>query len=291
LDIQSILKEKKVLVERALEEFLPAAGYAPELRAAMRYSVFAGGKRFRPILALLSFEACGGSNRDWVLPFACGIEFIHTYSLIHDDLPCMDNDDLRRGKPTAHQVFGEATAILAGDALFALAFELFTRGAAPVERKFQVIEDMVRTTGPNGIVGGQMTDISANKFFQPKPLRQLHFHKTAIFIAAALDAGAILAGAPAERLALIQRAGICLGMMFQITDDILDLTAPKELLGKTTKKDMALDKLTYPKIYGIAGSQFRAREYARHAQSLFSRLGNEFKPFSAIADFLLARGF
>lgn len=291
MDIQSLLAQKKELVDEALERFLPSTGYAPELMDAMRYSVFAGGKRFRPCLVLITFEACGGKNGDWALPTACGIEFIHTYSLIHDDLPCMDNGDFRRGKPTTHQVFGEATAILAGDALFALAFELFATGEAPLERRLQVIEEISRTTGPAGIVGGQMIDISEKKVFKPKPLRQLHLHKTAKLIGASMKCGAILAGVESERFLLIYRSGIYLGMLFQITDDILDLTAPKELLGKTGRKDLFLDRLTYPKIYGISGSRFRAQKYARHAQSLFSRLGDSFKPFHAIADFLVNRKF
>ena len=290
MDIQTVLKEKKALVDRTLDACLPAAGYAPRLKAAMRYSVFAGGKRIRPILAILAYEATGGADPGWVLPAACGLELIHTYSLIHDDLPCMDNDDLRRGKPTAHQAFDEATAILAGDALFALAFELFGRGPAPVERKFRVVQEMAEATGPEGIVGGQMIDISREKTIGPRELRHLHRHKTARFIAAALVTGAILAGADAPALDLVARAGTSLGMMFQITDDILDLTAPRDVLGKTGRKDVQQDKLTYPRLYGLDGARFRARAYGARACAHLARLGPGFEPVALVADYILGRG-
>jgi geranylgeranyl diphosphate synthase type II len=225
------------------------------------------------------------------MPIACGLELIHTYSLIHDDLPSMDNDDFRRGKESAHKKFNEALAILSGDGLFAYAFELFTTGNDFINEKYHAIRAISEVVGPKGIVYGQVLDISNNKELDPKTLRRIHLNKTAKFIATAIKVGAIMARAPQNLVNELYQAGLYLGVLFQYTDDILDVVGEKDKLGKTPGKDRASGKLTAPAIYGIDGARFRAKRYADRARNRFSRLGKEFHIFNQITDFVLHRTF
>lgn len=255
----------------------------------MYYSVD-GGKRIRPILAIAGYEACGGDDEGSIMPIACGLELIHTYSLIHDDLPAMDNDDLRRGKPSAHKKFNEATAILSGDGLFAYAFELFTEGKELAAERLAVIRAVSEVVGPKGVVYGQLLDISDIEQHS-KMLRRIHLNKTAKFIAVSIKVGAIMAGASEELVKELYRAGIYLGMLFQYTDDILDVTGKRSALGKTPGKDEASGKLTAPAIFGIDGARYRARRYADRAKARFRELGDGFDFFCEMSDLVLNRSF
>jgi geranylgeranyl diphosphate synthase type II len=288
LDLEAYLKEKKAVVDSALKQYL-----APEsfLFEAMAYSTIDGGKRLRPIMAIATYEACGGRDSQTILPIACGLEMVHVYSLIHDDLPAMDNDDYRRGKLTNHKVYGEAMAILAGDGLYAYAFEMFTRGPGNRAAQLRVVEEMAEVTGPRGIVYGQALDIRPDKNHDPKTLRLIHRNKTAKFFAAAIKCGAIMAGADEDRIARLSRAGLCLGMLFQITDDILDVIGDKKTIGKATHKDDVQNKLTYPRVYGLAGARFRARAYADLVQRAVSGPDGRFEFLSRLTDYLRDRNF
>jgi geranylgeranyl diphosphate synthase, type II len=276
-------EEKRRLVNRVLtKEFSRPGQIPPQLFTAMRYSVFSGGKRLRPILCLTTFEACNGKNQNWVLPFAVGIELLHTFSLINDDLPCMDNDDWRRGKPTLHKAFDETTAILASSALFAKAFELFATSKAPAMRKLRAISDIAKTLGAEGIIAGQMLDIQKNpksKFRNPKSILLVHRKKTAEFIAIAIKTGALIAGAKENTTKTLWRAGIELGMLFQITDDILD-----------AKQDKT-DRLSLLKFYDLNQAKKIAQNYATKARYKFLSLGNRFEPLAQITDWVLQRGY
>lgn len=293
MDVLKVLEERKVLVDEALARYLgPEGGWVPErLSEAMRYAVFPGGKRLRAILAILGFEAVGGEDLNLVLPTACGLELIHTYSLIHDDLPAMDNDDIRRGRPTLHRRYDEATAILAGDGLYSLAFELFTLGPALEGLKFRVIREVALATGPKGMVGGQLLDVDSKTIPHPSTLRRLHLGKTARLIGTALKCGGILGGADEPVIEALARNGIYLGMLFQITDDLLDLTGSPELLGKAVHKDLSRGRLTYPRLYGLAGTRHRALGYARRAGRGFLQMGQAFQVLVELTDFILDRGF
>jgi len=287
IDINKYLAEKKALVDDALKEYF--ANINPFFKI-MYYSID-GGKRIRPILAIMSFEANGGEDLKTVLPVACGLELIHTYSLIHDDLPSMDNDDYRRGRPSAHKKFGEAKAILSGDGLFAYAFELFTSGNSFTDEKYLVIKLVSDVVGPKGVVYGQTLDIGNGEDHTPKSLRKIHINKTAKFIATSIKCGAIMARASEATADKLYKAGICMGMLFQYTDDILDVVGKKEKLGKTPGKDSAVGKLTAPAIYGLDGARFRADRYAHLAKKQFSKLGERFNIFNKITDFILNRTF
>ena len=280
------LAHQKDRVDAALHDFFSKKN---SLFDIMYYSVD-GGKRIRPILAIAGYEACGGKETEVIVRVACGLELIHTYSLIHDDLPAMDNDDLRRGKASSHRQFSEALAILSGDALFAYAYELFSSGKDHVSEKLEVIRGVSQAVGPNGVVYGQMLDISELKK-EPQILRSIHLNKTAKFIAVAIKVGAIMAGASKSVIEELYSAGIYLGMLFQYTDDILDVVGKKSALGKTPGKDEASGKLTAPAIYGLAGAKFRALRYAAHARDRFNALGDDFRFFSLMTDFVLNRSF
>ncbi|MDH4210940.1 MAG: polyprenyl synthetase family protein [candidate division WOR-3 bacterium] len=277
---------QKNLVDADLKKFFSQKNALFDI---MYYSVD-GGKRIRPILAIAGYEACGGSDTGAIMPIACGLELIHTYSLIHDDLPAMDNDDFRRGKASAHRKFNEATAILSGDALFAYAFELFSSGNDYAPEKLEVIRVVSEAVGPQGVVHGQMLDI-CDMEQQPKVLRSIHLNKTAKFLAVAIKVGAIMAGASRTVIEKLHGAGICLGMLFQYTDDILDVVGDKNALGKTPGKDEASGKLTAPAVYGLEGARFRAQRYADRAKVQFRELGNEFEFFCQMTDFVLNRSF
>ena len=287
IDIAKYLAEKKALVDKAIRKYFVSQN---PLFDMMCYSVDSG-KRIRPILAITSFEANGGEDIDKILPIACGLELIHTYSLIHDDLPSMDNDDFRRGRASAHKKFGEAMAVLSGDGLFAYAFELFTEGEDMVNEKIAVIRAVSDVVGPRGIVYGQVLDITDQKQTNPAELRKIHLNKTAKFIALSVKVGAIMACAAQKMIEKLYKTGLYLGVLFQYTDDILDVVGEREKLGKTPQKDVASGKLTAPSIYGIDGARFRAGRYAELTKKKFSECGNDFQIFNKITDFILNRTF
>jgi geranylgeranyl diphosphate synthase type II len=256
----------------------------------MRYSVFAGGKRLRPILCLEAARIFSSDVTPALYP-ACAIEFIHTYSLIHDDLPALDNDDLRRGKPTCHKKFGEAIAILAGDALLTLAFQ--TIGETPVEpaRRVNMLAEISAAAGTlNGMVGGQVADLEAEgKDVAPETLEYIHRSKTAALIRASIAAGALCAGAPVVEVSLLRRFGETIGWAFQVTDDILDVEESSAALGKTAGKDVAQRKATYPSLYGLERSHEIASELSAKAIAELDFYGTKASRLRDIADFLLRR--
>jgi len=293
LDLAAYLAERRRLVDAALDRVLPPEDAPPPtIHRAMRYSVLAGGKRLRPILVIAGAEAVGGTA-ELVLPTACALELIHTYSLIHDDLPAMDDDDFRRGRPTNHKVFGEAIAILAGDALLTLAFRLMAENAARVAEPrliCQVVAEVATAAGTEGMVGGQVIDIeSEGRTVAPATLDEIHTRKTAALIRAALRAGALLAGADAAALAAIGAAGERLGLAFQIVDDILDVEGNLEELGKTAGSDERKRKATYPALHGLDASRRRARMLIEEAKAALLPLGPPAEPIRALADFIFER--
>ena len=284
-------EEDRVAVDAQLEKLLPAEStQPPSIHTAMRYSVFAGGKRIRPILCLETARIFTADVAPALFP-GCAIEFIHTYSLIHDDLPALDNDDLRRGKPTCHKKFGEATAILAGDALLTLAFE--TIAAAPVspERRVAMVTEIATAAGTvNGMVGGQVADLEAEgRPVGPEMLEYIHRSKTAALIRASITAGALCAGAPSEEVARLRRFGDAIGWAFQVTDDILDVTESSAALGKTAGKDIAQQKATYPSVFGLERSQQIAKELADSAIAELRAYAEKADHLRAIAEFLVLR--
>ncbi len=279
------------LVDAALERFLPAAGTPPpSIHEAMRYSVFAGGKRIRPILCLEAARIFASDVTPALHP-ACAIEFIHTYSLIHDDLPALDNDDLRRGKPTCHKKFGEAIAILAGDALLTLAFEAI--GATPVDAdlRVKILTEVATSAGTvNGMVGGQVADLEAEgKGVGPAALEYIHRSKTAALIRASVTAGAICAGASDSDVARLRHFGETIGWAFQVTDDILDVEESSAALGKTAGKDIAQQKATYPAVFGLERSHQIANDLYTQAISDLGHYADRADRLRQIAHFLLHR--
>jgi geranylgeranyl diphosphate synthase, type II len=291
MNLPAFFEEDRVAVEAALERLLPSeTTQPPSIHVAMRYSVFAGGKRIRPILCLESARIFDPNITPALHP-ACAIEMIHTYSLIHDDLPALDNDDLRRGKPTCHKKFGEATAILAGDALLTLAFEII--GGAPVaaERRVAILAEIASAAGTvNGMVGGQVADLEAErKKVQPELLEYIHRSKTAALIRASIAAGALCAGASPEDVARLRRFGDAIGWAFQVTDDILDVEESSAALGKTAGKDIAQQKATYPAVYGLERSHQIAKDLATKAISEIEPYGVRASRLREIADFLVLR--
>jgi geranylgeranyl diphosphate synthase type II len=258
----------------------------------MRYSLFAGGKRLRPILCLAAAEACGGKFAA-ALPHACAVECIHTYSLIHDDLPSMDNDDLRRGRPTCHKVFGDAIAILAGDALLTVAFEIASR-AKPVSRYDlrDVMREIVEAAGSRKLIAGQVADLEAEgKNLSREQVRSIHENKTAALLTAAVRLGAMAANARAKQLAAVTAFGRALGLAFQVIDDILDVTQTSEKLGKSAGKDLAAKKATYPAVFGLDKSRSEARRLTKQAHKALESLGENAEVLRALADYLLAREY
>ena len=293
MNVASYLASKKEKIDRTLDTILPKPDEYPEIiHRAMRYSVFAGGKRLRPILALASAEAVGGKEEE-ILPIACSLELIHTYSLIHDDLPAMDNDDFRRGKPTSHRVFGEAIAILAGDALLTLAFEQLAavpEDLVPPERKIKVIKEIASASGSRGMVGGQVVDIeSEGKKVNLPTVTYIHQAKTGRLITASVRIGGIVAGATPSQLDALSVYGENVGLAFQIIDDILDITGSKEKLGKEVAKDAVRGKATYPGVVGIAEAKKRAFEAAEEAIKALSQFGEAARPLREIAKFIISR--
>jgi geranylgeranyl diphosphate synthase, type II len=295
MDIKSYLKERCRVVDEALECFLPKGEELPfSLHKAMRYSVFAGGKRVRPILMLAACEAVGGTVPQ-ALPAACAMEMIHTYSLIHDDLPAMDDDDFRRGNPTNHKVFGEAVAILAGDALLTEAFILLSRqmGTAdvPPDVLLKVINEIGVCAGSRGMVGGQVVDMESegNRDIEFATVQYIHTHKTGALIKASVRSGALLGGADPQSLAAMTRYGEAIGLAFQIADDILDIEGTTEEIGKDAGSDEARGKATYPAVIGLAESKRLAAELVDRAFAALEPFGEKGEPLREIASYIINR--
>lgn len=288
------LEERRRLVEEALDRLLPPVDTYPRpIHEAMRYSIFAGGKRLRPILAIAGAEAAGGRAED-VLPIACALECIHTYSLIHDDLPSMDNDDVRRGKPTCHRVYGEALAILAGDALLTFAFALLSEeGLAKrlgAERLSQLIQEVARASGSLGMVGGQVVDIlSEGKEIDRGTLLFLHTHKTGALIRTSVLSGGLVAKASQEELEALSRYGERIGLAFQIVDDLLDLLGVEEEMGKPVGSDKKKKKATYPALIGLEESRRQVELFIAEAKEVLSPFGDQAWALQAIADYIASR--
>ena len=292
------MQEARRRVEQALAGYLPevaddpttAPDCPPRLRQAMRYSVLGGGKRLRPILALMAAEACGASA-DAALPAACALEMVHTYSLIHDDLPCMDDDDLRRGRPTCHKAFDEATAVLAGDALLTLAFEVLARDVRPASAALGCILALAEGAGPSGMVGGQMADLQAEGRSDATldALEAIHRRKTGALLRASLKMGGLVAGADGSILQALDAYGHAVGLAFQIVDDLLDVQGDEAKLGKRVNKDHGLGKWTYPGLLGLEGSRRRARDLADEAVEALEPLGLRGARLRALALDLLER--
>ncbi|MFQ5465395.1 MAG: polyprenyl synthetase family protein [Thermodesulfobacteriota bacterium] len=291
MDLKTYLAEKREVVEAGLGELLPGEDEYPQaLHKAVRYSLLAGGKRLRPILVLASCEAVGGDPR-LALNTACAFECVHTYSLVHDDLPAMDNDDLRRGRPTCHKVFGEATAILAGDALLTAAFGLVA-STQDVDgaRLVMVIKELARGAGSAGMIGGQMIDIeSEGREISFPVLEYIHIHKTGMLLLAAVRSGAILGGATEEELAGLTRYGESAGLAFQVADDILDVVGSSSEMGKPTGGDEKKGKATYPSILGLDESRKRAAELIGRAVDALDGFGDEAEPLRLIAGYITSR--
>lgn len=291
-DLKLYMSEKGRIIDSALDKYLPREDIYPEvIYKAMRYSVFNGGKRLRPILSIAACEAVGGDSRK-ALPAGCAIEMIHAFSLIHDDLPALDNDDLRRGKPTSHKVFGEAMAILAGDGLFARAFEVLTSEIpdTPAELVLEVTSRIAAAAGTSGMVIGQVADmICEGKQVSAETLKFMHKHKTGAIIEACIASGAILGGGSKEQVSALSSYGWMIGQAFQITDDILDIEGNEAKLGKPIGSDLKNKKTTYPSLYGLQRSKELARECIDKAVDSLAILDDRADPLRAIAEYILVR--
>ena len=289
-DFAAYLAKSKNLIETALDDSLGPE--RPEsLREAMRYSLLAGGKRLRPILCLAACELAGG-DREKAIPTAVALEMIHTMSLIHDDLPSMDNDDLRRGRPTNHKVFGDAIAILAGDALLTRAFEMVSVRTSEVssERLLKVVGELSLVAGAPGLVGGQVVDLeSEGKEVDLETLEYIHLHKTGALLKACVICGALIGGANDELLDALKIYAKGIGLAFQIVDDILDVTSSSEVLGKTAGKDLIADKTTYPKLLGLNESRNRANQLVAEAKGVIEPWKDNAAPLLALADYITNR--
>ena len=293
MDLKAYLAARQKSVDRALDRFLPKQDVPPAtIHKAMRYSLFAGGKRLRPILCLAAAEACGGKISD-ALPLASAMECIHTYSLVHDDLPSMDNDDFRRGRATCHKVFGEGIAILAGDGLLTIAFEIAAR-AKPIRRysMTQIIREIASAAGSRKLIAGQVADLEAEG--QPANrslIRYIHENKTAAMLTTSVRLGAMSADAEAKTLIAMTKFGRSLGLAFQVIDDILDVTQTSEKLGKSAGKDVAARKATYPAVIGLEASRAEARRLTNTAHRALSSFGHEAERLREMANYLLEREY
>lgn len=292
-DLSTYLSQQTARVDTALERLLPPAATPPAtLHAAIRHSMFAGGKRLRPVLLLAACEACGGDS-EAALPAACAIECIHTYSLIHDDLPCMDDDDFRRGRPTCHKVYGDAIAVLAGDALQPMAFELLLQSpAGPGYSAADLVKELAVTAGSLHLIAGQVRDLEGEgRTLTFDELRLIHEGKTAALLTSSLRLGAMIAGATASQLADLTVFGHATGLAFQVIDDILDVTQSSEKLGKTAGKDEAAGKSTYPALLGLEASRREAARLTDEASAALQHFGPASRRLGGLAGHLLHREF
>jgi geranylgeranyl diphosphate synthase, type II len=291
--LESYLRERASEVDSALDRLLPKASVKPTtIHRAVRYSLFAGGKRMRPILCLAAAEACAGGYDNAIFP-ACAVECVHTYSLIHDDLPCMDDDDLRRGRPTSHKVFGEAIAVLAGDALLTAGFEMLALMREPRRYRLKdLLGELALAAGSRRLIAGQVADLEAEgKKSSRRELRSIHEGKTAAMIVASLKLGAMAVDAAPARVASLGRFGHYLGLAFQVIDDILDVTQTSEKLGKSAGKDIAAQKTTYPALIGLAPARREARRLTAAANRALEPFGSSGVRLRQLAAHLLAREY
>jgi geranylgeranyl diphosphate synthase type II len=284
-ECQALIKSLGLMVNDFLSTVIPDDGKTPRtLISAMKYSLNAGGKRLRPVLTLATYHALGGNPADVLRP-ACALELIHTYSLIHDDLPCMDNDDLRRGQPTLHKRYGEAIAVLAGDALHALAFELLASSGNP-----DVVLEVSGAIGISGMLGGQVADVEAEgRDITLEQIEYIHRNKTGALIRVAMRIGAILAGADDDTIAVFSSYGSKIGLVFQIVDDVLDVTGSQEKLGKDIGSDERNVKATYPRVIGLDESRRLASELIESSKREIDKIGPNSAVFKYLADFILMR--
>lgn len=292
MDIKNYFSESRKLIDQYLEKLLPGEKDTPvTIHKAMRHSVFAGGKRIRPILVLAAGESLSG-DRNILLHLGAGIEMMHTYSLIHDDLPALDNDDLRRGVPTCHKVYGEAIAILAGDALMTRCYQILADLPGVTDTvRISIIRELSAATGTvKGMIGGQVVDLeSEGKPVDAEVLEYIHHSKTGALLSACVRCGALAAGASDAELLTLTRFGNKIGLVFQIVDDILDITASSEILGKTAGKDEKVKKATYPALYGIDASRRKAKELIDSALEDIGALGKESECLRNLALFIISR--
>ena len=293
LSLSYYLAGRIALIDAALDRFIPSVETRPPvIHRAMRHSVFAGGKRLRPVLCLAAAEACGGGVDD-AMPAACAVECLHTYSLIHDDLPCMDDDDFRRGVPTCHKVFGDGIAVLAGDALQALAFELVAQ--TPANARFDArdyVLELALTAGSRHLIGGQVADLEGEgKRLEMDDLRYVHESKTAALLTTSILLGAMSAGAGDEQITALKKFGMATGLAFQVIDDILDVTQTTEKLGKSAGKDIASEKSTFPALIGLDASRDEARRLTVEAHSALQGFGEAGHRLGQLADHLLQRDY
>ncbi|MGA3281439.1 MAG: polyprenyl synthetase family protein [Smithella sp.] len=293
--LKAYLQDRQKIVEEALQHYLPPDDIPAKIYEAVHYSVFNGGKRIRPILCLAAAEAVGGDLAS-AMPVACALELIHTYSLIHDDLPAMDNDDFRRGKPTCHKVFGEDMAILAGDALLTEAFVLLSRAEKvrlsgfSAERRLAVIQEIAYAAGICGMVGGQALDVLSGKSESGEDtLREIHRRKTGALIVAAVKSGAIIFNAGKDKIQSLAEYGINAGLAFQIADDILNVEGDRELMGKETGSDAAHNKLTYPSLLGMELAKEKLAKYIDAAVASLSNFDERAMPLIVIARYVMER--
>jgi geranylgeranyl diphosphate synthase type II len=298
MDIHRYLREKKEIVDSALERYLPKKEeFTSNLHKAIQHSLFAGGKRIRPILSIASFEAAGGKG-ERILPFACALEMIHTYSLIHDDLPAIDNDDYRRGKPTCHKVFGEAIAILAGDGLLTEAFRLMTNQPPEDLRSsdggviLDLVNEVAQAAGVLGMVGGQVVDVeSEGKGVDLPTVQYIHARKTGAMILASVRVGAKMGGAKGEILNALTSYGESVGLAFQVVDDVLNVEGKAALMGKKTGSDLSRGKATYPSVLGLEASKKKGKELVETAVDALKPFGPEADPLREIARFVATREY
>jgi geranylgeranyl diphosphate synthase type II len=294
MDIKAYLARKKDIIDKTLEKLVPPAkAFPPAIHEAMRYSLFAGGKRVRPVLAIAAAEALGATTAN-LLPLAGALELIHTYSLIHDDLPAMDDDDLRRGRPTCHKVYGEAIAILAGDGLLTMAFEVLSdprrMKAIPARTIVSMIRELSVASGVFGMVGGQVVDIqSENREIDFPTLEYIHTHKTGALIRASVRIGALYARAGKRQFEALTRFGELAGLAFQIADDILDVTGKQEELGKDIGSDLEKGKKTFPSFLGLQESGRRAEEVVDEALDALKGFGRKADPLRELAKYIIKR--
>lgn len=281
---------KKKKIEENLIKFIFLQDVISPLREAMQHLIIAGGKRIRPILTYETYRICGGKDDEEIIPPACAIELVHTFTLIHDDLPAIDNDDLRRGVKTVHKAYGENIAILAGDALFIYGIELFLKSKSEPDRLLRALNSLVKALGPKGVIEGEVLDIKGEKM-EPEEnyLKRIHLEKTAIFFSSCLEIGAILASTKEEEISKFKEIGIEMGMAFQIQDDILDLTGDKEKMGKKVKKD--INKMTYVKVSGLEKSIGIAKSHIDRAKYILDSLPYDTTFLKNLCDFIIKRTF